>query len=97
MAGVAMRGCARSTDTEFTQTEEHFENEEKILNGKISCLKNGYQKTANLNNEATERKVVNDARASQYRHDVAASRALAHNNVLQHFHYTLPSTDIANA
>ncbi|KPJ13348.1 Serine palmitoyltransferase 2 [Papilio machaon] len=54
MAGVAMRGCARSTDTELTQTQEHFENEEKILNGKINYQKNGYQKTANINNETTK-------------------------------------------
>ncbi|XP_045534668.1 serine palmitoyltransferase 2 isoform X1 [Papilio machaon] len=54
MAGVAMRGCARSTDTELTQTQEHFENEKKILNGKINYQKNGYQKTANINNETTK-------------------------------------------
>lgn len=53
MAGVAMRRCAstRSTDTELTQT--HFDNDETVLNGKINHNKNGYQKTADINNEVT--------------------------------------------
>ncbi|CAH2075837.1 unnamed protein product, partial [Iphiclides podalirius] len=50
MAAVAMRGCVRSSDTELTETFECKSYEEKTVNGINNGHKNGYLKTANINN-----------------------------------------------